>query len=105
MTEVLGDRQWIRVFEQRRPSLVWEDFDSISTGGTEVYINGSSQTQCFVAGSTVATGNTLTLPTITIASGTGGLTIVVEAAVTANGQLYKAAIEYRVLRPGAPRAK
>ena len=93
----------IREGESRTPAVVFEDFATISTGGIEVYVNGSTQTATYVSGSTVATANTLTLPLITIPTGVGGITVIVEPRITANGQFWKTGIVYRILKPGSQR--
>ncbi len=84
--------------------VVWDDYASVSTnGGTEAYINGSSDTANLLAGTSVATGNTYTLPTLTIPVGSGGVTIVVEPSIDAAGLAKKTGIIYRVLKPGTQR--
>ena len=100
---VLEGENIVREGESRTPAVVWEDFGAISTGGTEAYINGSSDSANLLSGSTVATGNTLTLPKITFPAGSGGVTIVVEPGVNANSQLWKTGIVYRVIKPGTQR--
>jgi hypothetical protein len=103
MPWVLEGEETVREGDTRIPSVVWEDFDTVSTAGTEAYVNGSSDSANLLSGSTTATGNTLTLPTITFPSGSGGITIVVEPAVSANSQTWKTGIIYRVLKPGSAR--
>ena len=98
---VIEGAQIIREGETRTPAIVFEDFATISTGGVEVYVNGSTQSATYLSGSTVATANTLTLPLITIPSGVGGLTIIVEPRISANGQFWKTALILRCLKPGA----
>ena len=93
----------LREAETRTPAVVFEDFATISTGGTEVYVNGSTQSATYLSGTTVATNNVLTLPLITIPAGVGGLTVVVEPRVSANGQFWKTGIVYRILKPGSQR--
>ena len=110
---VLEGEVIMRELEQRVFSVVWEDFDTISSattgglGGTEAYVNGSTQSATVLSGSTVFTGNTQTLPTVTIPAGTGGVTIVIEATMNSasgqGGQDYATGIVIRVLKPGAPR--
>ena len=100
---VIEGEQTIREGETRTPAVVFEDFATISTGGTEAFLNGSTQSATYLSGTTVATNNTLTLPLITIPAGVGGLTLVIEPRVSANGQFWKTAIIYRILKPGAQR--
>jgi len=100
---IIEGENTVREGESRTPAVVFEDFASVSTGGTEVYVNGSTQTATYLTGSTVATANVLTLPLITIPTGVGGLTVVVEPRVVANGQNWKTGIVYRVLKPGSQR--
>ena len=100
---VLEAEETVRELESRSPAVVWEDFSTVSTGGVEVYVNGSSQTAAYVTGSSVVTANVQTLPLITFPAGSGGLTVVVEPSVNANGQRFKTGIIYRVQKPGAQR--
>ena len=89
--------------ESRRPAVVWEDFASVSTRGTKVYVNGSTVETAYLTGSTTATGTTITLPLVTFPAGSGGLTVVVQSRVTANSQAWASAIVYRVYKAGAAR--
>ena len=100
---VLEGEQIVREGESRTPAVVWDDFSTVSTGGVEVFVNGSSQTITFVSGSSVVTANVQTLPLITFPSGSGGLTVVVEPSVNANGQRWRTGIVFRVLKPGSQR--
>jgi len=106
---VLEGEVILREGESRVFSVVWEDFDSISSastggaGGTEAYINGSTDSANLLAGSTVYTGNTMTLPTLTVPVGSGGVTIVLEPSMRANSQDYVTGIVCRILKPGAAR--
>ena len=100
---VIEGEQVIREGETRTPAVVFEDFATISTGGTEAFLNGSTQSATYLSGTTVATNNTLTLPLITIPAGVGGLTLVIEPRVSANGQFWKTGIIFRVLKPGSAR--
>jgi len=100
---VLEGEVTVREGDSRSPAVVFEDFATITTGGTEVFVNGSTQTATYVTGSTVATNNVLSLPLITFPVGVGGLTIVVEPRVGANSQNWKTGLVYRVLKPGAQR--
>ena len=100
---VIEGEETLREGESRTPAVVFEDFGTVSTGGTEVYVNGSSQSATYLTGSTVASANVLTLPLITIPSGVGGLTVVVEVRVVANSQNWKTGIVYRILKPGSQR--
>ena len=111
MTEspyVLEGEIIMREGESRVFSVVWEDFDTISsastggTGGTEAYVNGSTQSG-ILTGSTTFTANVQTLPTITIPIGTGGVSIVIEPSMRSNSQDYVTGIVIRVLKPGASR--
>ena len=100
---VIEGEQTLREGETRTPAVVFEDFATVTTGGTEVYVNGSTQSATWLSGSSVATANVLTLPLITVPAGSGGLTVVVEPRVTANGQSWKTGIVFRVLKPGSQR--
>ena len=100
---IIEGEQTIRESETRTPAITFEDFATISTAGTEVYVNGSSQTATYLSGTTVVTNNTLTLPLLTIPAGVGGLTVVVEPRVSANGQRWITSIIFRVLKPGSQR--
>lgn len=111
MTEspyVLEGEIIMREGESRVFSVVWEDFDTISSastggaGGTEAYVNGSTQSG-ILTGSTTFTANVQTLPTFTVPAGTGGVTIVIEPSMRANSQDYVTGIVVRVLKPGAAR--
>ena len=103
-TFVLEGEKIVREGEQHTESVVWEDYAAVTTNGlTEAYINGSSDTATLLSGSTSVTGNTLTLPTLTIPTGSGGVTIVVEPSVDAGGLAKKTGIIYRVLKPGTQR--
>ena len=68
---VLEGEETVRELESRSPAVVWEDFSTVSTGGVEVFVNGSSQTAAYVTGSSVVTANEQTLPLITFPSGSG----------------------------------
>ena len=97
-----GDRI-MREGEGRTFAIVFPQFSTMSTAssGCEVYVNGSTDTANFVAGSTTITGNVVTTPTITIPSGFGGLTVVIEQQVLVDSIPYKEAIVINVLKPGA----
>ena len=97
-----GDEQ-IREGESRPIAVTFPQFTTMSTGGTEVFVNGSTVSVDYLTGSTSIVGNVLTAGTITIPSGQGGLAAVVEAGITVGGNKYKAGIVYRVLRPGSQR--
>ena len=86
-------------------SVVWDDFATVTTNGlTEAYINGSSDTATLMAGGTSAvSGNTYTVPKLTIPTGSGGVTIVVEPSIDTGGLAKKTGIIYRVLKPGTQR--
>ena len=100
---VLEGEEIIREGERRIPSVVWEDFVTVTTAGVELYVNGSSDTANWLSGTSAVVGNVQTCPTLTVPSGTGGVTAVLEPAVISNSQTWKTGIIYRVLKPGAPR--
>ena len=100
---ILESEQIVREGESRSPAVVWEDFTTVSTGGVEVFVNGSSETASYVSGSSIVTANVQTLPLVSFPAGSGGLTVVVEPSVQANSQRWKTGIIYRVLKPGAQR--
>ena len=100
---VLEGSQTIREGERRIPVVSWIDFDTVSTGGTELFVNGSTDSANWLSGTSVVSGNTLTCPTVTIPAGFGGITAVLEAAVISNSQTWKVGIVFNVLKPGAQR--
>lgn len=100
---VLEGEEIMREGERRIPSVVWEDFATLTTAGVEMYINGSSVSATWLSGSSAVVGNVQTCPTITVPTGAGGLTAVLEAAVIANSQTWKTGVIYRILKPGAQR--
>ena len=95
----------MREGESRVFSVIFDDFTTISTGGggTEGYINGSSDSASLFTGSTSVTGNTLTLPTFTVPVGSGGTNIVLEPTMSADSQVYKTGIVIYILKPGTER--
>src|SRR3990172_6425092 len=97
-----GDEQ-IGEGESRPVVVSFPQFSTMSTGGTEEFVNGSTVTTDYMTGSTVITGNVLSAGTITIPSGQGGLAAVVEADVTVDAHVYRTRIVYRVMRPGSQR--
>ena len=97
-----GDEQ-IREGESRPVVVAFPQFSTMSSGGTEVFVNGSTVTGDYMTGSTTITGNVLSAGTFTVPSGQGGLAAVVEAAVTVDAHKYKAGIVFRILRPGSQR--
>jgi len=100
---VLEGEQIVRELETKSPAVVWDDFTTVSTGGVQVFVNGSSVEGTYLTGSSVVTANVQTLPLITFPTGSGGLTVVIEPSVNANSQRWKTGIIYRVLKPGAAR--
>ena len=101
---VLEGDQILREGERRTFSVVWDDFVTISSstaaGGTEAYINGSSDSGNLLSGSTTFSGNVQTLPLLTVPSGSGGTAIVLEPVMVSGSQFYKTAIVCRILKPG-----
>ena len=102
---VLEGEEIMREGESRIFAIIWDDFTTISTGGggAEGYVNGSSDSANLFTGTTVVTGNTLTLPKFTVPTGLGGTNIVIEPAMSANTQVYRTGIVVRILKPGAER--
>lgn len=102
---VLEGEEILREGESRIFSVIWDDFTTISTGGggVEGYVNGSSDSANLFTGTTVVTGNTLTLPKFTIPAGLGGTSIIIEPVMSANSQVYKTGVTIRVLKPGSER--
>ena len=103
---VLEGSTTMREGESRVFTIVWEDFTTISTvtgGGAEAYVNGSSDSANVFTGTTSVTGNALTLPLFTVPAGLGGTNIVIEPEMSANSQTYKTGIVIRVLKPGTER--
>ena len=105
MTEafILEGEEQIREGESRPVAITFPQFSTMSTGGTEVFVNGSTATTDFMSGSTSIVGNVVTAGVVTIPGGTGGLTAVVEVGVTIGGNKYKSGVVYRILRPGSAR--
>lgn len=100
---ILEGEQIVREGDSRIPSVVWEDFATVTTGGTEAFVNGSTDSATYLTGTTLVSANVQTCPTITFPAGSGGLTIVLEPSVAANSQQWVTGIIYRVLKPGAAR--
>jgi hypothetical protein len=100
---ILEGNQLIREGESRSYALNWTQFnyETLTTGGVEAYVNGSTDSAALLSGSSGITGNVQTLPIITIPVGYGGLTIVVEPSMVSGGLLYKTGIILHVLKPGA----
>lgn len=99
---VLEGPQVVREGDVLAHTLAWPQFTSISTGGTEVYVNGSTQTAAWLStGTTSVSGNITTPPTITIPAGLGGLKAVVEVRGVSGGETKSMGIIHIVLRPGA----
>ena len=100
---ILEGEQTVREGESRSPAFVFEDFSTVSTGGTELFVNGSTQSAVYLSGTTVVTANVVTAPLISFPVGSGGLTAVLEIRVGANGQNWKTAAIFRILKPGSQR--
>ena len=98
---ILEGDQIMREGERRAFALTWNQFSTISTAGTAVYLNGSVDTTNVLSGSTSVVSNVQTVPLITIPTGYGGLTIVIESAMISGGMTYKTGIVIHVLKPGA----
>ena len=47
---VIEGEQTLREGETRTPAVVFEDFATVATGGTEVYVNGSTQSATWLSG-------------------------------------------------------
>lgn len=99
---VLEGAEQIREGESRPVVVAFPQFSTMSTGGCEVYVNGSTVSADYLSGSTTITGNVVSAGTITIPSGQGGLTAVAEVGVTVDGHAYKVGAVYRIIRPGSP---
>ena len=101
---VLEGEQILREGETRTFAVVWDDFvtltSSTAAGGSEAYINGSSDSANLFAGSTAFSGNVQTLPTLTVPAGSGGVAIVVEPHMVSGGLFYQIGIVCRILKPG-----
>ena len=97
---VLEGEQILRETETRIFSVVWDDFDTISSAGVEAYINGSSESAVVLSGSSVFSGNVQTLPKLTVPTGSGGTAIVLEPAMKSGNQIFKTGIICIVLKPG-----
>lgn len=98
---ILEGDQIMREGESRAFALTWSQFSTISTAGTAAYVNGSDDTTNVLSGSTSVVANVQTVPLITIPSGFGGLTVVIEPAMASGGVTYKTGIVIHVLKPGA----
>jgi hypothetical protein len=98
---VLEGEQVLREGETRSFAVVWDDFTTISTAGTAVYVGGSDQS-ALISGTTVVTDNVQTLPLLTVPSGSGGTVIVIEPSVKIGStQVYKTGIVCHILKPGS----
>ena len=100
---ILEGEEILREGESRKFSVIWDDFTTISTAGCETYQNRSSQSASMLSGSSAVSGNVTILPLFTVPAGSGGTTIIVEAAMSANSQAYKTGIVCRIMKPGAER--
>ena len=98
---ILEGDQIMREGESRAFGLGWSQFTTISTAGTEAFVNGSTDSAAILSGSTSVVANVQTVPLITVPTGYGGLTIVVEPAMASGGVTYKTGIVIHVLKPGA----
>ena len=98
---ILEGDQIMREGESRAFALIWSQFTTISTAKTEAYVNGSSDSANILSGSTSVVGNVHTLPLVTIPTGFGGLTIVIEPAMASGGVIYKTGIVIHILKPGS----
>jgi len=98
---ILEGDQIIREGESRVFALTWNQFSTMTSGGCEAYVNGSSDSAAILSGSTTITGNVQTVPLVTAPTGYGGLTIVVEPAMVSGGAKYKTGIVLHVLKTGA----
>ena len=97
---VLEGEQILREGESRVFSVVWSQFSTMSTAGVEAFTNGSSDSAAILSGTSAVAGNVEQLPTLTVPTGYGGLTIVIEATVSVAGSTYATGIVCRVLKPG-----
>jgi len=98
---ILQGDQIMREGESRAFALTWSQFSTISSGGCEAYVNGSTDSATILSGTTSFSENVQTVPLITIPTGYGGLTVVVEPAMNSGGVVYKTGIVLHVLKPGA----
>lgn len=96
----LEGEQILREGESRVYSIVWSQFSTMSTAGVEIFTNGSSDSAAILSGTSAVAGNVQQLPTITVPTGYGGLTLVAEATVAVAGSTYATGIVIRVLKPG-----
>jgi hypothetical protein len=90
----------VREGEVHAHTLEWPFWSSVSTAGTEVYVNGSTQTATWLGGSTSAAGNVTTLSSLTVPAGLGGSTAVVEVSGTNSGETRVMGIIHIVIKPG-----
>ena len=98
---ILEGDQIMREGESRAFALTWGQFSTISTAGTVAYVNGSVDTASLLSGSTAIVANVQTVPLLTVPTGYGGLTIVIEPAMNSGGVIYKTGIVIHVLKPGS----
>ena len=98
---ILEGEQIMREGESRAFALTWSQFSTLSSAGCEAYVNGSTDSASILSGSTSFVENVQTIPLITIPSGYGGLTIVIEPAMNSANVTYKTGIVIHVLKPGA----
>jgi hypothetical protein len=97
---VLEGKLIVREGEVHAHTLSWPFWSSVSTAGTEVYVNGSSQTTAWLGGSTSVSGNVTTLSSLTVPAGLGGSTAVVEVSGVNGGETRVMGVIHIVIKPG-----
>jgi hypothetical protein len=98
---VLEGKMVVREGDVLAHTLSWPFWSSVSTAGTNVYLNGSSQSAgTWLGGTSVVSGNVTTLSSLTIPAGLGGSTVVIEVGGTNGGETRKMGIIHIILKPG-----
>jgi len=96
---ILEGPQPLREGEVRTFAIQWPDFTTVSSGETLLYKDGTLSTS-LLSGSEATSGNIQTCRTLTVSTGLGGTTLVLEAFVDVSGQTYGVGIVCPILRPG-----
>ena len=83
-------------------SVTWTNATTLASNTTKNYLNGTLST-AVLSGSEAVSGNVQTLRTITIPTGWGGKTCVLEAWCTVDGNVLSIGIPIKILKAGAER--
>lgn len=99
-TFVSQGRQVARIGEQMYFRVIWAEFRLISSPVTTAYKNGTNVSSDVLSGSEVSSGNQQTTRKITIPTGYGGSTVVIELTITSGRETRKSAVIIDILSPG-----